>query len=235
MIIPLVGCSKSEDTPTATIKTPIQLVNDRVNNSDMINTRQDQSLLDLSNRITTEVGAVTHYDDAPILARIVALEGLNLSAISAQITYLTLQLQDIADDNLSARLTALETKVNAHITATPTVNATPTPTANVTPTPTAVPTPIGSLTKPIALYPTIGNTTVINGSILFQWTECNATVYEFWFGNNSNNLALIDTLDSDVQSFLWPATDSDTYYFWRIRAIVGTTVKSSSFWFKTSP
>jgi hypothetical protein len=231
MIIPLVGCSKKDDTatPTVVIQTPLQILQARANASDSTNARQDQTDIDLSNRITTEIATVSHYDDAPIIARLVALEGLNVSTIAAQIAFLNLWIQDYESDNISTRLSVVEARLVA--TPTPTVNATPTPTANVTPTPV----PMGLLTKPIAYSPAIGNVSVVNGSVLFQWSDCNASLYEFWFGNNSNNLELWDTLDSDVQSFLWVAPEPNTYYFWRIRAVVGTTVKSSSFWFKTSP
>lgn len=234
----LTGCKKDDTTSTATptVKTPIQQLNESVwlyrTNTDNALATHWASITDLVTRVgtlETTVSGLTAFDPAPLTARVVALEGLNMSALSAQVSYINLQIADLADDNLSARLSALESRVNTHITATPT------PTANVTPTPTVNATPTPVVTKPVAIYPTVGSV-IPNGSVMFQWTECNATVYEFWFGDNSNNMTPIDIeLYSDTQSFLWAAPNPDTYYFWRIRAISGTTVKSSSFWFKTAP
>ncbi len=230
----LVGCTKDDSTDKVVIKTPMQLLTDRVNTSESTNVRQDNDLLNHGSRIgtlETTVSGLTAFDPAPITARIVALEGLNLSTWIAQISYINLQIVDLADDNCSTRLTALENKVNSHITATPTVNATPTPTANVTPTPTAI--PVGLLSKPIAIYPEKGNISVPIGEINFEWSDCNATVYEFYFGNDPTNMSMLDSnIDSDVFNYNLYVNTSD-YYYWRIRAIVGTSVKSSSFWFKT--
>lgn len=234
----LTGCTKKDDTgTTATVKTPIQQLNESVwayrVNTDNALASQQASINDLVTRLgTLEVwkSGLVIPDFSDLNTR-VNNSISSASNNSADIAFLKIRVQDIQDLNISARLDAIETKLKA--TPTPTVNVTPTPTANVTPTPTMTPMPTGSLTKPVAIYPSVGNTSIVNGSILFQWSSCNATIYEFWFGNNSTNMALIDTLDSDVNVFLWPVTDSNTYYFWRIRAIVGTSVQSSTFWFKT--
>jgi len=219
----LVGCNKDEETtPTATAKTPIQLLNESVDTRitavyiELGKKATNTDLSALANRVGTLEGQ-SAPDLSSIESRLEGLESLNISDsfsdILADIAFLKIQFQDIID-----------------AVPTPSVTPTPTPTG-ATPTPTTI--PLGILTKPTAISPVIGETNQPNGSVLFAWSDCNASVYEFWIGTNTNNMLLIDTLDSDVQSFLWPCPESDTYYFWRIKAIVGTTSKSSSFWFKT--
>lgn len=230
-----VGCTKKQTTTNTSTLTPLQALNESIQSRFeaiwVVDNRQDSDLTNHANRIGVLETASTPIDLAPLTNRVSALESLNMSAISAQVSYFNLWIEDYDAENISDRLTVLEARFNSHINGS--VTPTPTPNASSTPTPTPIVTPTGILTKPVAITPTVGNVSVQNGSIVFQWTECNASVYEFWFGSNSNSLVLIDTLESDVLSFLWPAPDSNTYYFWRVRAIVGTSVMSSSFWFKT--
>jgi hypothetical protein len=126
MIIPLVGCSKKDETETAKVKTPIQLLTDRVNASDIKNALQDQTDFDLSTRITNEIAAVSHYNDAPIIARIVALEALNwsnISSITEDIAWHNSRLSSLENYNVSPRLTTLESLVGTfNITIYPNVS-----------------------------------------------------------------------------------------------------------------
>jgi hypothetical protein len=108
MIIPLVGCSKKDDTttPKVTPRTPIQLVNDRVNASDTINTRQDTDLQNHASRIgTLETNSVNL---APLTARVTALEALNISDLVAQFAFLNARLSSLESYNISTRLETLE-------------------------------------------------------------------------------------------------------------------------------
>lgn len=233
MIIPfVVGCSSDDETPTPTAKTPIQLLNESTAQRftavwESLNGKAAAAdLTSLAVRVGTLEGSVAPdlssftAKDTEFEGRIATLESYNISEIEAFVNYINLWLEDYTEDNLTERLTAVEFEVFGSPTPTPT-GATPTPNPN--------------LLKPVAVSPTIGDLSVVNGSVLFEWSDCNAMAYEFWFGENSNNLILIDSLESDIQSFLWPCMEADTYYFWRVRAISGTNVKSSSFWFKTAP
>lgn len=211
-----VGCSKKSDTAKVTPKTPIQLANDRINASDTINTRQDQNLIDLSNRITTEIAAVSHYNDAPLIARVTALEAFNISDLIAQNAYQNIRLASLESYNISARLATIEARLNASVTPTPV------PTSNCT-----------SVTKPVAIYPELGNMSIVNGSILFRWQDSNASGYEFWFGTNPASLLKVDTLSKDALFYQFPATSPNTYYFWRVVAISPCGNLSTMWWFKT--
>lgn len=229
MIIPLVGCSKKEATTGTKVvpKTPMQLLTDRVNASDTKDAAQDQSIVDLSTRITNEIAAVSHYDDAPIKARIGVLEALGFSDVVGNLSFLTVRVASLESYNISARLTALEAKFNTSPTATPVPNGS---------TPTPAPTPTFNcmlVTKPVAKYPELGNMSVVNGSILFQWYDSNASSYEFWFGTNPASLLKVDTLSKDALFYPFPATGSNTYYFWRVVAVSPCGNLSTMWWFKT--
>jgi hypothetical protein len=132
MIIPLVGCSGKKDATTAakTVPlTPMQILTNRVNNSDAINLAQDQTDIALSNRITTEIAAVSQVDLSPLTNRVVALEGLNMSTFGADLAFLNVRLATYDSYNISARLAYLESRINASPTPTATPNgSTPTPT-----------------------------------------------------------------------------------------------------------
>jgi hypothetical protein len=143
MIIPLVGCSKKADTTTPKVVplTPMQVLTNRVNNSDTINARQDQNLIDLSNRMTTEIAAVSVFDHTPFTDRLVALEGLNMSTFVADLAFLNVRLATYDSYNISARLAALEARPLYA----------PTPNASVTPTPTPTSTPSGVNHPPVIL------------------------------------------------------------------------------------
>ena len=232
MIIPLVGCSsKKEDTGTKVVpRTAIQLVNDRVNVSDATNARQDTNITDLSNRITTEIAAVSQVDLSPINARLGVLEALNFSDLAGGLSFLTVRVASLESYNISGRLAALEARIN---TSVPAVTPTPTPNGS-TPTPTATPSINCSLVlKPVAIYPELGNMSMVNGSILFRWVDSNASGYEFWFGTNPASLLKVDTLSKDALFYPFPATGSNTYYFWRVVAISPCGNQSTMWWFKT--
>jgi len=207
----LVGCSKKTDTTgtTKTVpKTPVQLVNDRVNVSDSINGRQDTNIQDLANRVGTLEGRPI-IDLSSLTARVLALESLNNSII------------DDINASLSFRISVIEGKLAA--TPTPTVNATP----------TVTPTNCSLVTKPSAIYPQLGNMSVPNGSILFQWSNCNSSGYEFWFGTDPSALLNCATLGKDALFYPFPATSLNTYYFWRIVAVSNCGNQSTMWWFKT--
>jgi len=228
MIIPLVGCSKKDatTTPKVTPKTPMQLLTDRVNASDTKDAAQDQSLFDLSNRITSEIAAVSHYDDAPIKARLGVLESLGFADVVGNLSFLAVRVTSLESYNISARLTALEAKFSP--TATPTPNgSTPTP----TPIPTATPN-CTLVTKPVNIFPPNGDLNVSNSSIMFQWSDCNATSYNFYFGDNSNSMVLLANT-TDIPMFYNDEILPNTYYFWKVVAVSPCGNKSSSWWFKT--
>jgi len=208
----LVGCSKKADTTTtkATPRTPVQLVNDRVNASDAINGRQDTNIQDLAGRVGTLEGRPI-IDLTSLTTRVLALEGLNNSAL------------DAINASLSYRMALIEAK----LAATPTPNATPTV------TPTITPTNCSLVTKPVGIYPQSGNMSIINGSILFQWANCNASGYEFWFGTDPSSLINCATLSKDALFYPWPVINTNTYYFWRIVAISPCGNQSTMWWFKT--
>ena len=147
MIIPLVGCSGKKDATTATKtvpKTPLQMLTDRVNASDIIDGRQDQSLIDLSNRITSEIAGITQVDLSPITSmvtslesRLSVLEGLNMSTFAADLTFLKVRLATYDAYNISTRLAALEARPVYNVSPTPVPNGstpTPTPSTNMPPT-----------------------------------------------------------------------------------------------------
>jgi hypothetical protein len=235
MIIPLVGCSKKESTTgtKAIPKTPLQILTDRVNASDTKDSAQDTSITDLSNRITTEIAAVSTFDHAPFTSRLVALESLNMSTFGADLAFVNIRLATYDSYNVSARLAYLESRINASPTATPVPNgSTPTP----TPTPTPIPTVAlncTTVTKPVSVFPTNGDMAVSNSTIMFQWSNCNATSYEFYFGNNSNTMTFIANT-TDIPMFLKNSEIMpNTYYFWKVIAISPCGNKSSSWWFKT--
>jgi hypothetical protein len=224
------GCSKKDaSTGTKVVpKTPMQLVNDRVNASDAKNTQQDQSLFDLSNRITSEIAAVSQVDLSPINARLGVLEALNFSDLAGSLSFLTVRVASLESYNISGRLTAIEARLNASVTPTPTINATPTP----TPIPTVAPN-CTLVTKPVSVFPLNGDMAVSNSTIMFQWSVCNATSYEFYFGNNSNTMVLIANT-TDIPMFLKNSEIMpNTYYFWKVNAVSPCGNRSSSWWFKT--
>jgi hypothetical protein len=229
------GCSKKDaSTGTKVVpKTPMQILTDRVNASDTKDSSQDQSIFDLSNRITNEIAAVARYDDAPIIARLGILEALNFSDLAGGLSFLTVRVASLESYNISVRLAALEARPiynpNVSPTVTPNVSATPTPTP-VTPTPTINCTLV---TKPVSVFPTNGDMSVSNSTIMFQWSVCNATSYEFYFGNNSNTMTLIANT-TDIPMYLKNSEIMpNTYYFWKVIAVSPCGNKSSSWWFKT--
>ena len=245
----VVGCSSSKTTSNeskVTPRTPMQILTDRANQSDLINNRQDTNLQDFSNRITgVEARVLTlegkaQIDLSPLTARVTALEGFNISSwanmsailranisdLQAANAYLATRIGSLESYNISARLALLE----SHINASPNYS-TPTPTPNgSTPTPTPI---LCVTTKPISIYPNNGNTSMPNGSILFQWQDSNASGYEFWFGTNPASLLKVDTLSKDALFYPFPAVDINTYYFWRVVALSPCGNQSTMWWFKT--
>ena len=217
MVIPLVGCSKkATDTTTKTVpKTPVQLVNDRVNSSDSINSRQDANIQDLAGRVGTLEGKPV-VDLTALTARIVALEGLNYSA-----------LMDSINASLSYRIALIEARLGA----------TPTPNGS-TPTPTVTPTPVDcGVSRPSAVFPSAGNMSVqnVSGIVQFEWTpSVNANHYEFWIGTNPTNMVLFTNVSVPAHFYPFPANASNTFYYWEIVAVspCGNRM-ADAWWFKT--
>lgn len=187
------GCSKKDASTGAKVvpKTPMQILTDRVNASDTKDSSQDQSLFDLSNRITNEIAAVSQVDLSPINARLGVLEALNFSDLAGSLSFLTVRVASLESYNISARLAALE----ARFSATPTpIGYTPTPTP-VTPTPTPTSVYGCGVNRPAAIFPSPSAMNVNisgNGSTVnFEWTACvNAVRYEFYLSKDSANMGL---------------------------------------------
>jgi len=131
MIIPLVGCGNkgaTSNTSRVTPKTPMQILTERANQSDLVNNRQDTNLQDFSNRITgVEARVLTlegkaQIDLSPLTARVTALEGLNISSwanvsailranisdLQAANAYLATRIGSLESYNISTRLLTLE-------------------------------------------------------------------------------------------------------------------------------
>lgn len=234
MIVPLLGCTKKVATTTPTGQTPLQLLSARVNATDAKDITQDSSLFSLSNRITAVENRPV-IDEGGILARLGVLEGFNISDITGDLSFLTVRVTSLESYNISARLASIEARLNASATPTPTPTpngSTPTPTPTATPIPTP-PLNCSTITKPVAVFPLNGNMSVSNSTIMFQWSNCNASSYDFYFGNNSNTMSLIANT-TDIPMYLKNSEIlPDTYYFWKVIAISTCGNKSSSWWFKT--
>jgi hypothetical protein len=225
MILPLVGCTTKKATTTGTTQTPLQALSARVNSSDAVNTRQDQNITDLSNRITV-VENRPQADISPLTARVGVLESLNMSTFAGDLSFLAVRVASLESYNISSRLAALE--------ARPICNTTTTVIVTPTPTPTTIPTVNCSLVKkPVTIYPTNGAISIPNGSIMFQWVECNASGYKFYFGTDPAALTEIAILDKDVLAYPFPAPNPNTYYFWRVIALSPCGNQSTMWWFKT--
>jgi len=232
MIIPLVGCSGKKDATTATKtvpKTPLQILTDRVNASDAINYTQDQTDIALSNRITTEIAAVSQVDLSPINARLGVLEALNFSDLAGGF---------LESYNISGRLAAIEARLNATPTPTP-VGYTPTPTP-VTPTPTPTSVYGCGVNRPVAIFPSPSSMSVNisgNGSTVnFEWTACtNAVRYEFYLSKDSANMGIPRAnIYPPNHAYLYPVENSSTFYYWKVVAVSPCNVtEADAWWFKT--
>jgi hypothetical protein len=231
MIIPLVGCSKSEEpVEQSKVKTPIQLLTDRVNASDTTNGLQTARLDEYVGRIATLETSST-YDPAPLLARLTALEALpnfavNVTALEGSDTFINSRLSALESYNISANISARLAVIEARLN----ISATPTP------TPTPTPTIQCGIHRPTAVYPTSGSMSVPNGSVLFQWgEEFNAVKYELFLGTDSSLMPSIKVItDYSVNAFLYPVPLADTYYFWKIVISDGCgNTQTDSWWFKT--
>jgi hypothetical protein len=216
-----VGCTEKTATPTTTVKTPLQNLSDsadlRFNAVALIDTRQDADILALANRITTEIASITGVDLGPLTARVSILEALNISDITASVSYQGIRVSALEALNISYRLTALEALHGGNV-STPT----PTPVSNCS-----------LVKKPVAIYPTNGNMSMPNTSIMFQWVECNASGYKFYFGTDPASLTEIAILEKDVLAYPFPAPSPDTYYFWRVISLSPCGNQSTMWWFKT--
>lgn len=222
----VVGCSSGGDanpTPTATVKTPIQLLNESTSARftavwELIN-GHTTSITNLGNRVGTlegqsspDVTALT-TSLAALTTRVSGLESLNisdeLSDILAEIAYIKLQLSP---------------------TPTP-VGATPTP-VGATPTPT--PTPVCSVTKPSNPYPADGATGITENNIELKWSDCNATTYMLYVGVNSSTTTTL-VYNGAFTRYYYDSLLPNTYYYWKVIAIapLGCVDQVSSWSFRT--
>lgn len=183
MIIPMVGCTTKKATTTGTTQTPLQVLTGRVNASDSINSRQDQNITDLSNRITGVEGR-PQVDISPLTARVLILEGLNLSNYNASLAFFGVRLSSLESYNISARLLALETgsaNISARLRA---IEVLLNISTNVSPTPT----PIGGNHAPIVYDIAYDN---FSEAIYYAILNCNASDQDgdsltyTWFTNTS--------------------------------------------------
>lgn len=218
MIIPLVGCSKKSDTTTPKVVplTPMQVLTNRVNASDAKDSVQDQNIVDLANRITTEIGAITQVDLSPLTARIVALEGLNLSSFGADLAFVNVRLATYDGYNISARLTALEARPVP----------TPTPNASVTPTPT----PTGTVNHPPIILSLTASAMGTNQSWMvgcyandsdhdvlhFNWAVTSGTVYPL----SSGDAVVWQLTVNGTQSIACQVNDGKDGYDIEIKTVV---------------
>ena len=221
----VVGCSRGEasPTPTATAKTPIQVLDESVTTRftavwDLINSHTT-SITNLGNRIGTLEGQSTasYTEDINALkTRVSTLESYNLSGqigeIQAEIAFVKLQLSGLP---------------------------TPTP-VGATPTPTTTPIVYCGIHNPTAIYPKNQNTTVSNISVDFEWSgSANVIEYELWVGFDLNDMdkyrtyTITDSTRADSYMETYAVAPSTTY-FWRIvsKDACGN-IASNTWWFKT--
>lgn len=215
------GCTSKSKTSTSTpisqlqtnvsaLKTQIDTIDDTVwaNNNDVSA---------LKTQMANANSNLTGYSE-----RIANLEARNCSCNST-----------VATCDLSA-INASLTMLGLRITALELLHAGATPTASPTPTPTYVNC---GVQRPSAVSPASANTSVINGTVLFEWSSCsNAVRYEFWFGSDASNMLLAKNLSAPVTFYAYPVPLPNTYYFWKIVAISPCNVtESDAWWFRTAP
>ena len=217
----VVGCSSGESspTPTATAKTPIQVLDESVATRftavwDLINSHTT-SITNLGNRVGTlegesspDVTALTTSLTA-LTTRVSGLESLNvsdqISDILAEIAYIKLQL------------------------------GTPTPTPiGATPTPVPTPTPVCSVTKPTSPYPADGATGIVENNIELKWSDCNATTYMLYIGVNSSTTTTL-VYNGAYTRYYYDGLLPNTYYYWKVIAVapLGCVDQVSSWSFRT--
>lgn len=215
----LTGCKKDDTaTTTATVKTPIQQLTENMsaqfqsvwaNEND-----QNNALTNFGNRIgDIEIwkSGLVIPDYTSVTARLGVVELSNTNA-SADIAFIKIQITDILN-----RLAGV-------------------PTTNATPTPTPTPTPINcGVARPVAVSPSSGNTSVVNGTVLFEWSNCvNAHHYEFWFGSDASSMILAKNISAPVTFYTYPVPLSNTYYFWKVVSVSSCNItESDAWWFKT--
>jgi len=219
LLFAVVGCSSSGEaspTPTATAKTPIQVLDESVTTRftavwDLINSHTT-SITNLGNRVGTlegesspDVTALTTSLTA-LTTRVSGLESLNvsdqISDILAEIAYIKLQL------------------------------GTPTPTPiGATPTPTPIQC---GVQKPSVVTPRYGSLTVPNGSVHFEWTNCaNAVTYEFWIGTDPSSMLNFKNVSAPARFLDYPVV-AGSYYYWKVVAVSPCGYKvTDAWWFKT--
>lgn len=158
------------------------------------------------------------------------------ASVNEQIT--TLQTGGTSPDvtgnitSIEARLTFLEMQWEGM------VNPTPTPTATLSGSPTATPTPtvMCGVQRPTLTTPAYGST-INAGTVNFQWNTCaNADHYEFYLGITPDVTNVIN-ISSPFHSIQYPASTTDTYYYWKVVSVspCGDKSQSDGWWFKTLP
>ena len=89
--------------------------------------------------------------------------------------------------------------------------------------------------KPTLTYPDTGNTSVVNGSVHFTWSDCgDGVLYDFYFSATSSfGDPILE--DLEVPACDWIAPNSNTWYYWKVVATGGCGTKSTTGYFRTSP
>lgn len=180
------GCSNKKDTGTTTPKATIVPIPQRVSGLEDRVTYIEQhpvSPFDPTS-LQTQITALHNYNDAPLVARVTALEGLNLSTFAADLAFVKVRLAAYDSYNISTRLTAIEARLNASPTATPLPNGS-------TPTPTPAPS-----TNHAPTILSLTTTTLAPGSNQSWIVTCAA--------NDS---------DGDALNYLWANTGGTLLYF----------------------
>lgn len=182
------GCS-SKKSSTTTPPATVMPIPDRVSGleSRVTYIENHPNTFDAT-ALWSTVNALHNYDDTSVLARLVALEGLNMSNILADMSYANVRLLSLESYNISARLLALEARPVYAPTPVPTTTPTPVPNASVTPTPT--PTTVGGNHAPVVNDIAYDN---FSESAYYAVLSCNATDIDgdsltyTWFPSVINN------------------------------------------------
>lgn len=226
----VVGCSSGGEsaTPTATAKTPIQLLN--------------ESTAARFTSVWTALNAKASNTDLSALAnRVGTLEGQNapdLAAFTAKDTALEGRIAGLESLNISDTLSDILAQIECLKLqiGSPSASPTPTPTG-ATPTPTPTPTVYCGIHRPEAEYPDASATNIPNGTIMFEWSEqVNAVSYKFSLWTASASVISTVITDYSLNFYQCAVPLADTYYYWNIEVTDACgNVMTDSWWFKTAP
>lgn len=211
----LVGCgSDDKTTPTATAKTPIQLLN--------------ESTAARFTSVWTALNAkATNTDLSALANRVGTLEGQtapNLAPFTAKDTALETRIAGLESLNISDTFSDILAEIAFLKLQNPTGSPTPTPTSTVQ----------CGVQKPSVVTPAYGAMTVPNGSVHFEWTNClNAVTYQFWIGTDPSSMMNWKNVSAPARFLDYPVA-ANTYYYWKIVAVSPCGEKiADAWWFKT--